>query len=294
VGAISLPKQIVAMIQFSEDGDWLGFQFLNFESLGIPTAAKPCWTDLCDLVFRQYLYRIWIIQEVLTNRSCVFRCGSRIIERDGMPNLGAILTNFYNLRDNLLVSVRWTVPNLNIFPLWCLKRHFDKGDTFTLNNLLAFTIPYKATNLKDRIFALVSFARDVDASFVDYKQDLSEGLTKTAKLGLRDSSFANVPLDLLSHAGHNEAVQDVPSWVSSWAIGIILRVQKCVPFDSRILKKYIELEKDKTLVLSCIHLIHYYNYIIKTPSPSMYFSFRNKRIIVTISLRHAGQHPYQA
>jgi hypothetical protein len=212
--AISLLRHIVATIKLPEDYHWLFLQYLDFKSLGIDT-AEQCLADLCELVFRPYFYRIWIIQEVLANHNCVLRCGSRAIERDDMLKLGAVLIKFYNLHHYLCVSkhVLATTQTFNIFPPWFLKHEFDKGNTFTLNTLLANTIPYKATNPKDKIFTLVSFSQDVDASFINYKLDLNEVLIRIVKLALMDRSFAKVLLNLLSHACYNEAQNGMPSKV---------------------------------------------------------------------------------
>jgi len=104
--AISLLKQVVVAIELPEDDESSSYQHIDYQSLGIPTPAKTEWTDLSDLLFHPYFYRIQIIQEVITNRHSIFRCGLRLIERDDMLKVRAILNKYKNIRDALTVSLR--------------------------------------------------------------------------------------------------------------------------------------------------------------------------------------------
>lgn len=103
--------------------------------------------------------------------------------------------------------------------LWVLKNATELGMD-DIVHLLCFSHCFDATDPRDKIFALVGLASDIDEDFVDYSksyqqiiEDLSYQLLNGA-IGIKKSS----PLDIwscINLTGVEELIG--PSWVVDWS-----------------------------------------------------------------------------
>ena len=91
-----------------------------------------------------------------------------------------------------------------------------KGD-LRLAHLLTMTRPYKATDLSDKIFALLGLTTGVPGDFIDYNLNLRQVLNNFGLLLLTQKSVRDAPaLDILSFVDYAHRSLDLPSWVPEW------------------------------------------------------------------------------
>ena len=109
---------------------------------------------------------------------------------------------------------------LNARYLGHLKYSFDGGAKLTILDILYPTPHFEASDARDKVFAVVGLAADIDDTFIDYSQkDPGPTLVRLAKhvLGIPDGGAAFCPsLKILGDAGMTTTTIDVPSWVVDW------------------------------------------------------------------------------
>jgi Heterokaryon incompatibility protein (HET) len=185
--------------------------FTELAELGLPDITSPGWDHLFSVLTRQWFSRVWVIQELVAAKECIFLCGGDIIDSSMLLQLGQIIEE-----DKLLASIRNFNRNrilgVNIACLATLKLKEKQNG---LIELLWSTHLFQATNPRDRVFAIVHMAHgmtpDMISDLIDYKLDTYEILNKTASICLRQGS-----LDLLSFAQAFGDLYSLPSWVPYW------------------------------------------------------------------------------
>jgi hypothetical protein len=98
-------------------------------------------------------------------------------------------------------------------------------ETFKLQNLASEFRHTGATDSKDKVYALLAIASNVDdiCPQPDYNLSVKEVFTDVAKSIMRKSCN----LDLLSECGSVSSVSGIPSWVPDWSID---RIGEATPF----------------------------------------------------------------
>lgn len=105
----------------------------------------------------------------------------------------------------------------NISSLGLLNGNCGKHERLGLIDLLYDTTIFEVSEPRDKVFALVGLARNVDPDFIDYKQSLKEVLTKVATMALMgDSRIVANPLHLLTYVTARTHASDLLSWVPEW------------------------------------------------------------------------------
>jgi len=98
--------------------------------------------------------------------------------------------------------------------LWLLMRKMEAGERLTILQLLWHTRIFKATDNRDRVFALVGLAADLDSTFIDYEKDIDDILIEVAKACmLNDESWG---ARMLSWVDSSSQSNSLPSWVPDW------------------------------------------------------------------------------
>ena len=181
------------------------------DKFGFPHFISEQWDCLFDILTRQWFSRVWIIQELVASRKCIFLLGCNIITSDRILRVGRLIEEkkfFSSLRN----FRRERVLASNIASMDVLKR--ADGHHADLLELLWSTHPFRATNPRDRVFALLNMASldsESISSLIDYKLHSHEVFTNTARLCLQRGS-----LDVLSYAQAFGDLYSLPSWVPHW------------------------------------------------------------------------------
>jgi hypothetical protein len=90
--------------QVARPGEKRKYQSLRLdelEKLGLPDVTSRVWDHLFSVLSRQWFSRVWIIQELVAAKACIFLCGGDIIDSSMLLRLGQIIEE-----DKLLASIR--------------------------------------------------------------------------------------------------------------------------------------------------------------------------------------------
>lgn len=194
-----------------EKGEHQGFDPVELQSLGLPGVISNAWDDFFSIFSRQWFGRVWIIQEFVAAKECVFLCGDDIIDSSTLLRVGQLIED-----DSLLRSMRnfnrRRHLGANVARLAALKRMEKKTDIL---ELLWSTHLFRATDPRDRVFALLHMAQeiapDMISDLIDYRLDTDQVLVKIASLSLCKGS-----LNVLSFAQSSGDLYRLPSWVPYW------------------------------------------------------------------------------
>ncbi|KAF2399295.1 HET-domain-containing protein [Trichodelitschia bisporula] len=219
-------------------------KFRSLSQLRLPPLEHPDWAALFRFLYRPYFFRIWIVQEILLAEWCIVQCGDLVVDRDilfgaagaietyhcisevmhsHLPNASLRPDPAYAATQTSLSGVQdlWS-SHLHLAPsvssLWFLRGIKLLVDKPSLLELLNHTRLFNATEPRDKIFALVNLAGDINPSFVEgyinYDKPLADVQIDLAKYIIRHAlSSSTLWLSYVDSAHHSE---DLPSWVPDW------------------------------------------------------------------------------
>jgi hypothetical protein len=203
-------------------------QYIQLEEIGLPGRTSTVWNSLWHLLRRPWFERVWVIQELMCARQCNILCGQYAIDPNALFGIVSKLNKMHDLRFNLVMAAAKELPiekyhsvSVSAISLVGMKERLEAGQTFELAELCHLFRMFKATESRDKIFALVGLATDVRAEFIDYDLDLREIYIRVAKTALNSSKGTFCAyLDTLSLVTDTSdsllLSSDVPSWVSSF------------------------------------------------------------------------------
>jgi hypothetical protein len=223
--------------------------FLSTDALGLPGMDDPVWRALCKVLYKPYFFRVWIIQEIIAARSCIIQCGNLVIDRHVILAVGILLEQYHWLKD--MVSSNILLPNTpqnfsetfnleyvkdalgalkdlstqpadmatyySLRELYFLSAMIRHGQPPSILQLLVSTRMFKATDPRDKIFALVGLASDVDSNFIDYNLSVADVQIRLAKRCMRNPECPGTML--LSYVDQGHHSHELPSWVPDWTSG---------------------------------------------------------------------------
>ncbi|KAM5354050.1 hypothetical protein ACJ41O_000700 [Fusarium nematophilum] len=193
-------------------------EFLRDISVQLAPSSGGVVTALSRLFARPYWSRIWVVQEIVHGRRVRFLCGGMAVSEEQLHHSLRLLRNFGQHQNLKLVRHRdpdhsaAALTTLN--PINILKVRRAAGP-FPLVYLIRILRHFRATDPRDRIFALLSFATDAAASGLvpDYRKSCAEVYIEATF-----SVLANGFLDILSlcHQTHRTTAE-LPSWVPDFS-----------------------------------------------------------------------------
>ena len=142
---------------------WLGEVWKN----NYAELKSPGWAALAKLLKRRWFRRVWVIQEAVMASKAVILCGTLQISWDILehvlcafvdgPIIGLLQSNnaFF---DTGLHGIEMSVKVKRI------RGFLASGGEFMLLDLLSVTRMLEATDQRDRVFALISLIRPVEAN----------------------------------------------------------------------------------------------------------------------------------
>lgn len=186
------------------------------ELSGEGPAERRARRALRRLFGREYWSRIWVVQEVALGQDLVFRCGEAEVSEDSVHHALRLVRNYagyLSLRAERGLADAGTTPHdiPTINPINMLKVRRGNGP-FELAYLLRLLWNYRATDPRDKVFALLGIAADADAL------DLRPSYLKSAPQVYIETAMALYRAgytDFLSLCG--TYVATLPSWVPNFA-----------------------------------------------------------------------------
>ncbi|KAJ8117395.1 hypothetical protein OPT61_g1386 [Boeremia exigua] len=184
---------------------------------------------LAAFLLRPWFSRIWIVQELVCARDLSIWCGEATFNED-FPILEAaahmLTMHNCNTKTQLATTVlkdqnAQGVGRSNLMcagRLWSFKALRNNGQSSILMYLL-LTRCFKATEPRDKIFALIGLAEDIAEDFVDYSKSYKDVVQELSHMVLdgRIPTTSGSILDLLTCITRDEE-DDLsgPSWVVDW------------------------------------------------------------------------------
>ena len=171
---------------------------------------SPKWLALENLVKRPYFGRAWIVQEISASKSVIMFCGSAFIQWETVELISDELGR-HRIHNR-------ATPYLLI----SLRRTIQKEDRIGILRLLNRTRRCQATDTRDKVYALLGLAEDVQTPDVtpDYHPtvSISDLYKRLTRLLLEKSTSYWNRLMPLSFAGIEFGLQcNLPSWAPHWS-----------------------------------------------------------------------------
>lgn len=151
-GFMLIPRLLNAWKLKKETGDQRSSQDLDREGrflYNLPRQYSLEWNDLCNIYDLPYFQRVWIIQEVAVSSKVEVLCGSH-------------LTSWNNLMDavgachEFGLEVPYDLSNIEqIGLIHAARNHVNANVKWKILDLLVQYRSFRATNLKDKVYALL-------------------------------------------------------------------------------------------------------------------------------------------
>ncbi|KAH7119931.1 heterokaryon incompatibility protein-domain-containing protein [Dendryphion nanum] len=190
---------------------------------------------LANFFKRGYWNRVWIVQELVHAKTVEFVCGTKTVAEEPLHHALRLLRNFGQFRQlksaQQQKATDWDhrKPAVNTRnPINILKVRRTVGQ-FPLIYLIRTFRFFQATDPRDRIFALLSFASDAPAMGLrpDYRKPYMEVYAETTMLLLKNG-FS----DILSLCQAHDDASGLPSWVPDFT-----RISHRAPLQQRAMKR---------------------------------------------------------
>ena len=217
--------------------DDLQKDFTPLELLGLPGMENPDWEALGRILYRPWFFRIWIVQEILVARRSTFLLGPYHMDGDAVLGFAGTCEKFRCIYDAVAINATVNISSefqatvmscsqstagaVAVSPsaktLWLL-RFTLREQWLSMVELRNNTRNFQATDPRDRVFAVVGLASDLDPEFVrslvDYEKSLADIQTELAIWFLRHQNRADSLLfSYVESVGHSDLL---PSWVPDW------------------------------------------------------------------------------
>jgi Heterokaryon incompatibility protein (HET) len=180
-----------------------------------PPIFSSDYKSLSLLLSRAWFTRVWVIQELALSREAIVQCGPHSMPWQDL--VGAVVYG-HEMRIPMFTTPE---PQRYLDEMESFRLMRQNGEQVKLLLLLMLSRSRRATEKKDKIYALCGLADDVGSDDLDIKPEYSKSVRvedvyrETAENILRKSSS----LDLLSvrRVTHNSKSQ-LPTWVPDWSV----------------------------------------------------------------------------
>jgi hypothetical protein len=88
-------KLVIAWLGEEGNMDYLAFQLMDL----LNDRFHPSWKALCGFLTRPFFFRVWIIQEILVAKECIFQFGEYRVDRKIIFGIGACMEEFRTIDD---------------------------------------------------------------------------------------------------------------------------------------------------------------------------------------------------
>lgn len=220
----------------------------DYHQAGLPYISQRDWDALASLFLRQWFRRVWVFQEVIFATAIILYCGDREIQWDELGWVMALLqaryidighpsSSFYIPIDETATSVEYFLEILYSFRDARFKLEDSQRqkleqksaqdtaeknltDGWSLINLIMASFPFRATDPRDKIFALYALSRfhpdtrlQVQPNYKEPVEELYSNVTKA----IIESRIDLEVLSSVQRASSKKIVR-LPSWVPDYSL----------------------------------------------------------------------------
>ncbi|CAG9985251.1 unnamed protein product [Clonostachys byssicola] len=187
------------------------------QNLGLPSTLHPCWQALKFLLLRGWASRCWCAHEFLMNPNTVIMCGRKTVQyAKFLPDIVHSAT----YRELPIFTVPSNEEDANSLrechnKMGRLRQRVAiQNGKLTLDVLLREGHPFLASDPRDKVYSMLSFAQDRACYdiHVDYTCTVASLFITVAGQIIQVSNS----LELLSSNLPNKAIE-LPSWVPDWS-----------------------------------------------------------------------------
>ncbi|KAL2674359.1 hypothetical protein Neosp_012810 [[Neocosmospora] mangrovei] len=183
-------------------------------SPNFPKVEDPKWSILAKLLERKWFRRVWVAQELVLAREAIVVCGALQMPWDRFHGAVEACFSVVEGEGYSFLLPRQTrvaaVLHLGAF------RHDYYNDRDKCGDLLMLLERFhmaEATRQRDKLFALLSLAKDGKNYTPDYKKPLEDIITHFAGVLVKNGRA----MDLLYRArGYSKKFPEFPSWIPNW------------------------------------------------------------------------------
>ncbi|KAF4536067.1 Heterokaryon incompatibility protein [Lasiodiplodia theobromae] len=201
--------------QLSDDGDTI-----RGDTEGAESDSERAWGALLALVQRPWWTRAWVLQEyTVPKKEPIFQCGKQVVT-------GKELQEMCSLPPKAIESIsRFLTPEtvalkaaFRLNPLFMTREKFQEDGQLDLRRLLRYNLNSQATNLRDKVIALLGLTSQEcrDALIPDYSKSITEIFAEAAKYIIQSTGDLNI-LSINTNSSR-ETDPPLPSWVPDWGL----------------------------------------------------------------------------
>jgi hypothetical protein len=206
----------------SVDPDDLHRSVCTMKEIGDPTSNHIMWRAVRAFYGRPWMLRVWVVQEVLAADELVFLCGGW--ELPGSIIYDSVAASIRSSRlfpfDNLMRRSGGSEEEgfLQMFRLMN-ARSVNLAGREDLLDLLYLSYGCKATDPRDRVFALLGLAQDAAHPLLspDYCEDWRATYQRYTEYFFREFGLRALYLSSSDTTSANKQSGDLPSWVTDFS-----------------------------------------------------------------------------
>lgn len=223
----------------------------------LPDADSPEWDHFLHLLEKPWFSRVWIVQEFVAANYFEFLCGGTLIEARLVFEPINMLLQSRTLCTQIMMLRPTKGSFINGNKLCALKQKIKTKNHPSLLTVLSQTVHFEATDVRDKVFAVLGLSNDNNRDLIDYTDELRKVLINTARRLLESE---NGSLEMLSwaHAVDRTDKLDLPSWVTDWSCNktVMIPLATIFPCNTKISENraylcHSEANEKYALVVDC-------------------------------------------
>ncbi|KAL6365750.1 hypothetical protein LRP88_00325 [Fusarium phalaenopsidis] len=191
----------------------------HLPSIDFPKVEDPTWSILTKLLERKWFRRVWVAQELVLAQEAVVVCGAHQMPWDTFHATVELCFAVVESEGFGFLLPRQTKVAA-VLHLGAFRRYYysdrvgqDRAPRDELLTLLEHFQMAEATRQRDKLFALLSLAKDGKDYTPDYKKPLEHIISHFAGVLVERGR----PMDLLYRArGYSKQFAKFPSWIPNW------------------------------------------------------------------------------
>ncbi|RSM05119.1 hypothetical protein CDV31_009753 [Fusarium ambrosium] len=179
-----------------------------------PKVEDPKWSILAKLLERKWFRRVWVAQELVLAREAIVVCGARQMTWDRFhAAVEACFSVVEGAGYSFLLPRQTKVAAVLHLGEFRRDYYSDRTERDELLTLLERFHMAEATRQRDKLFALLSLAKDGKEYTPDYRKPLKDIITDFAGVLVKNGRA----MDLLYRArGYSKQFPEFPSWIPNW------------------------------------------------------------------------------